>query len=174
MNKEQHTHRSAKKDQPVYIKGVIAIMSTVLVVTIITLLFAKTLFVTSSSEEKKTGRLTAPPTYVTTTTTLNTTKKKTTTTTTMATSHDPYKSELIQSGVTEMEVKSAVYLHPEPNSTSKNLMVLPQGARVTAYAVVNYNWIYVDYMGNRGYAYGDFFTGDRPTNKEVPDSLLTN
>ena len=174
MNKAQHTHRSAKKDQPVYIKGVIAIMSTVLVVTIITLLFAKTLFVTSSSEEKKTGRLTAPPTYVTTTTTLNTTKKKTTTTTTMATSHDPYKSELIQSGVTEMEVKSAVYLHPEPNSTSKNLMVLPQGARVTAYAVVNYNWIYVDYMGNRGYAYGDFFAGDRPTNKEVPDSLLTN
>lgn len=168
MTKDKQPQRP-RGGQPVYLKGIIAIMSTVLAVVIITMLFARSLFISSASFDKKTGRLTAPPTYVTTTTTLNTTTKKTTTTAAYSTTNDPYKSELVQSGITEMEVKSAVYLHPEPNSTSKNLMVLPQGARVTAYAVVNYNWIYVDYMGNVGYAYGDFFTGEKPTNTEVPE-----
>lgn len=169
MSKDQQPRRSSG-GQPVYLKGVIAVMSTVLAVVIITMLFARSLFVSSASDVKKTGRLTAPPTYVSTTTTLNTTTRKTTTTPKYSTGNDPYKSELMQAGITEMEVKSAVYLHPEPNSTSANLMVLPQGARVTAYAVVNFNWIYVDYMGNVGYAYGDFFTGERPTNTEVPEN----
>lgn len=169
MSRDPQMHRSADK-QPTYLKGIIAVMSTVLIVVIISMLFARSLFMTSASEEIKTGRLTAPPTFVTTTTTLNTTTRKTTTTTTLSKLTDPYQSELMQSGISEMTVKSAVYLHPEPNSSSKNLMVLPQGARVTAYAVVNYNWIYVEYMGNVGYAYGDFFTGDKPTNTAVPEN----
>lgn len=169
MSRDQQTRRAGGK-QPEYIKGIIAVMSTVLVVVIITMLFAKTLFVSNDAEEIKTGRLTSPPTFVTTTTTLNTTTQKTTTTTSLSKLTDPYQSELMQAGISEMTVKSAVYLHPEPNSTSKNLMVLPQGAKVTAYAVVNYNWIYVEYNGNVGYAYGDFFTGTKPTNTSVPEN----
>ncbi|MBR4555197.1 MAG: SH3 domain-containing protein [Ruminococcus sp.] len=151
------------------IKGIIAIMITALIVIIVVMLFAKSLFITNNTAEKQTGKLTAPPDYTTVTTTtteqVTTTKK---TTTTRNKDDDPYKTSMINGSATDMTVKSAVYLHPEPNSSSANLTVLPAGAAVKAYAVVNGNWIYVEYNGQKGYAYGDFFTGERPTATEAP------
>ncbi|MBR6044523.1 MAG: SH3 domain-containing protein [Ruminococcus sp.] len=146
---------------PTMIKGTIAIMLTALFVTIVSMLFAKSLFVSSATDEKKTGSLTAPPNY----TTISTTTSATTTTkatTTRDKNTDRYQEEIQKSGVTEMVVKSAVYMRSAPNSDSEKLMTLPTGAKVTAYSVTNGNWLYIEYNGKTGYAYGDFFTGDRP------------
>ncbi len=148
------------------VKGLIAIMITALLVVMITLLFAKSLFVSNATSTRETGRLTAPPNYTTiSTTTTSMTTTTTTTTTTKAFNDDPYKQEEPeQTGQTQMIVKSAVWLHPQPNSSSENILVIPKDAQVTAFSITNGNWIEVEYNGHRGYAYGDFFTGDRPTN----------
>ncbi|MBR6100901.1 MAG: SH3 domain-containing protein [Ruminococcus sp.] len=150
------------KNYSVLVKGIIAIMLTVLVVTIVTMLFAKSLFMTNTSEERKTGRLTAPPNYTTisTTTSVTTTTKKTTS---RKKEYDPYQEEIAKTGMTEMTVKNAVKLRKEPNSDSEVITVLPANAKVTAYSVTNGNWIYVEYSGKTGYAYGDFFEGEKPT-----------
>ena len=153
------------------IKGIIAIMITALVVIIVVMLFAKSLFVSTETSEKQTGRLTTPPNYTTVTTTttetVTTTKKKKTTKATTE-EEDPYQNDMLNAGSTDMTVKGAVWLHPEPNSSSANLALIPTGANVKAYAVVNGNWIYVDYNGQKGYAYGDYFNGTRPTATSVP------
>ncbi len=153
------------------IKGIIAIMITALVVIIVVMLFAKSLFVSTETQEKQTGRLTTPPNYTTvattTTETVTTTKKKKTTKATSDT-EDPYKDDMLNAGATDMSCTGAVWLHPEPNSKTANLALIPAGANVKAYAVVNGNWIYVDYNGQKGYAYGDYFSGTRPTATSVP------
>ena len=146
-------------------------MLTALVVIIVVMLFAKSLFVSTASSEKQTGRLTTPPNYTTVTTTtteaVTTTKKKKTTTTT-AEDVDPYQNNELEQGATNMSVVSPVYLHPQPNSSSANLATLPTGANVKAYALVNNYWLYVDYNGQKGYAYIDYFTCTRPTATSVP------
>ncbi|MBR1392201.1 MAG: SH3 domain-containing protein [Ruminococcus sp.] len=162
---------AARKDWLTFIKGMVALMLTALLVIIVTMLFAKSLFVSNASDEKITGRLTAPPNVTTimmTTTSATTTKA----TTTRDANYDPYEEkkqnqqeELLASGATHMKVKSAVYLRSAPNSTSESKIytTIPAAAEVTAFSITNYNWIYVEYNGIKGYAYGDFFEGDRPT-----------
>ncbi|MGN1133498.1 MAG: SH3 domain-containing protein, partial [Oscillospiraceae bacterium] len=54
-------------------------------------------------------------------------------------------------------VISAVYLHPEPNSSSENLMVLPVGAECKVFRNEN-GWLYLEYNGQKGYAYYTFFS----------------
>ncbi len=176
---------STKKKRPVYeeleeeeeatvnvsdvVKGIIAVMITALVVIIVIMMFAKSLFSTSNTEERKTGKLTAAPNYTTVTTTTSQTvtsaKKATTTRNAEA---DPYKTKIAADGATEMTVKDGVWLHPEPNSKSTNIVVIPKGTKVTAYAIVNGAWLYVDYNGQLGYAYSSFFDGTVPTNTTVP------
>ena len=168
----QHEEEEATVAVSSNVKGIIAIMITALVVIIVVMLFAKSLFVSTETTEKQTGRLTTPPNYTTVTTTtteeVTTTKKKKTTKATTEADEDPYKDNMLNSGATDMTVKSAVYLHPEPNSSSANLATLPAGANVKAYAIVNGQWLYVDYNGQKGYAYYTFFNGTVPTATSVP------
>ncbi|MBR1764795.1 MAG: SH3 domain-containing protein [Ruminococcus sp.] len=173
---------STKKKRPVYeeeeeatvnvadvVKGIIAVMITALVVIIVIMMFAKSLFSSDNTEERKTGRLTAAPNYSTTTTTtaaiVTETKKATTTKDGDA---DPYQTKLAAEGATEMTVKDGVWLHPEPSSKSTNIVVIPKGTKVTAYAIVNGAWLYVDYNGQLGYAFADYFDGTRPSATTVP------
>ncbi len=174
---------STKKKRPIYeeeeeeasvnvgdvVKGIIAVMVTALVVIIVIMLFAKSLFVSNASEEKKTGKLTAAPNYSTTTTTTvsvaEVTKKSTTT---RNTDIDPYQTQFPTDGATSMTVNGDVRLHPEPTSKSDTIVTIPAGAKVTAYALVNNSWLYVEYNGKVGYAYGDYFDGTKPSATTIP------
>lgn len=153
------------------IKGIIAIMITALVVIIVVMLFAKSLFVSTETSEKQTGRLTTPPNYTTVTTTttetVTTTKKKKTTKATDD-NEDPYQDDILNAGATEITCIGDVWLHPEPTSKSDNLVLIPTGAVVKAFAVVNGKWLYVEYNGQKGYSYGDYYKGTFPTNTSVP------
>lgn len=160
---------TAKRDWLTFIKGMVALMVTALVVIIVTMLFAKSLFVSNAADEKKTGRLTAPPNYTTISTTTTTTTT-TRATTTRDENYDPYEerkqnqeSENLAGSATDMTVKSAVYMREAANSDAKILSTLPAGAKVKAYSVTNGNWLYVEYNGTKGYAYGDFFEGTKPS-----------
>lgn len=174
---------ATKKKRPVYreeeeeaavnvadiVKGIIAVMVTALVVIIVIMLFAKSLFVSNASEEKKTGKLTAAPNYSTTTTqAIIVTEAPKKSTTTRNSDIDPYQTQFAMENATEMTVKDGVWLHPEPNSKSTNIVVIPKGTKVKAYALVNSYWLYVDYNGQLGYAYIDYFDGTRPAAQTLP------
>lgn len=142
---------------PVAFKGIIGVMLTILVVIVITMLFAKSLFISNTSgQAKKTGKMTRTEYVSVATTTTTTESKSTTTTTTDDEYEDPYQTGDIFGDTTEMKVISAVYLHPEPTSKSENLMVIPVGATVKVFKNEN-GWLYLDYNGNIGYAYETFF-----------------
>ncbi|MGN0601759.1 MAG: SH3 domain-containing protein [Oscillospiraceae bacterium] len=136
-------------------KGIIAVLSTLLVVVIITLVSAKLLFVGNSSGNTiKTGRITSTePLAVTTTVKTKHTEK--TTKKTNSGDDDFYSEDT--GDYTTQTVISAVYLHPEPTSKSENLCVIPVGAECKVYKNEN-GWLYLDYDGQKGYAYYTFFT----------------
>lgn len=144
---------------PEAVKGTIAVMLTALIVVIITMLFARGLFISNASDtDRKTGWLTSTEPLETTAATtkqkVTETKKKTTT---KKSEDDPYQSGGDNLGeATVMTVVSAVYLHPQPTSSSENLLVIPQGATVRVYRNEN-GWLYLDYNGQQGYAYYTFF-----------------
>lgn len=144
---------SKKSSKSSSLAGVIAVLSTLLVVVIIVLVSAKLLFVGDKSETIKTGRITSTdPLPVTTTTRKETKKPKKTT----VDSDDLYNED--ETGdYTKQTVISAVYLHPEPSSKSENLCVIPVGAECKVYRNEN-GWLYLDYDGQKGYAYYTFFT----------------
>jgi hypothetical protein len=137
-------------------------------VVIIVMLFAKSLFVSSAdSTAVKTGHLTSTEyTYVPTTTQeeveITTTKKKKKKTTTEAEEETPTAENLPEGLDTSVagtySVNSAVYLHPEASASSENLLTVPTGAVVTVYGSSNYGWYYLEYDGQLGYAWGDYFT----------------
>jgi hypothetical protein len=149
------------------VKGIIAVFVTLLVVVIIVMLFAKSLFVSQDSKKNvKTGHLTSTE-YVSVATTTNeeevvsktTTKKKKTTTEEEEEEPDVAIPDGLDTSVAgDYVVASAVYLHPEANSSSSNLATLPTGAQVKVYGSANYGWYYVEYDGQFGYAYGTYFT----------------
>ncbi|MBQ6633247.1 MAG: SH3 domain-containing protein [Ruminococcus sp.] len=139
------------------IKGIIAIMITLLVVIIVIMFFVKSLFINDSSKPKKTGTITSTeyvPTETTTTTeeAKETKKKKTT-----AEEEDPNTNSDDGDAVGEITCTGPVYLHPEPNSSSANLTTIPQGAVCKFFKDEN-GWYYVEYEGQKGYAWRDFFT----------------
>lgn len=143
------------------IKGIIAVFITILVVVVIVMLFAKSLFVSDpkAASKVKTGHITSTEyTYVATTTdeevAVTTEKKKKKKTTT--TEEEPAVSlpEGLDTSVAgTYSVTNAVYLHPEPNSSSANLLTLPAGATVKVYGSANYGWYYLEYDGQYGYAW---------------------
>ncbi len=138
-------------------KGIAGVMGTLLVVVIIVMVAAKVMFISDSpSENKKTGRITSTePKSVVTTTTPKATKKTVKKTSRTYNTYDG--SQIDTDEYTNQTVISAVYLHPEPNSSSENLCVIPVGAVCKVYANEN-GWLYLDYDGQKGYAYYTFFT----------------
>ena len=146
------------------IKGIIAIMLTMLIVVIIIMIFAKTLFMNNSSEPKKTGTITSTEYIapVTTTTEAPVTSMNTKKTTTKAKDEDPYDGTDDGDGV-EITCTGAVYLHPEASSSSATLLTIPSGATCTFYKNEN-GWYYVEYNGTKGYAWQTFFTAPVTTN----------
>ncbi len=138
-------------------KGLAAVMGTLLVVVIIVMLAAKVMFVSdTSAENKKTGRITSTePKSVVTTTTTKATKKTVKKTKREYNTYDG--TQIDTDEYTNQTVISAVYLHPEPNSSSENLCVIPVGAVCKVYKNEN-GWLYLDYDGQKGYAYYTFFT----------------
>lgn len=141
------------------VKGLIAVLITILVVVVFVMLFAKSLFDSSSTTPVKTGKLTSQEyTYVPTTTneevTATTTQKKKKKTT--AEEEEPSVSlpEGLDTSIAgNYSVTAAVYLHPEPSSSSENLLTLPAGATVKVYGSTNYGWYYLEYDGQYGYAW---------------------
>lgn len=153
MSKNANTGTSAT------LKGIIAVLSTLLVVVIIVLVSAKVLFVGGNSvETKKTGRITVTDPLEVTTTVKTKATKKTTKSSTTTGYNDLYSDDLYDDeSYTTQTVISAVYLHPEPTSASENLCVIPVGAECKVYKNEN-GWLYLDYNGQMGYAYYTFFT----------------
>ena len=144
----------SKKNNTSSLAGVIAVLSTLLVVVIIVLVSAKILFVGDKSETVKTGRITSTEPLAVTTTTKKETKKPKKTTNDI---DDFFNDNDDEGDYTKQTVISAVYLHPEPNSKSENLCVIPVGAECKVYKNEN-GWLYLDYDGQKGYAYYTFFT----------------
>lgn len=140
-------------------KGIISVLGTLLVVVIIVMVAAKMMFVPDASiENKKTGRITSTePKAVVTTTTAKTAKKTVKKTSRVYKNYDGSDIDIDTDEYTNQTVISAVYMHPEPNSSSENLCVIPVGAVCKVYANQN-GWLYLDYNGQRGYAYYTFFT----------------
>lgn len=151
-----------------FIKGIIAIFITILIVVIIVMLFAKSLFspTASSKQNVKTGHLTE--TYYIDKDNLPlpevddavTTKAKKKTTTKK---EDPTPSVDLPEGLDtsiagQYIVNDAVYLHPEPNSSSANLATLQAGKTVTVFGNSNYGWYYLEYEGQYGYAWSSYLT----------------
>lgn len=144
------------------IKGIIAILITLLIVIIVIMIFAKSLFVNTNTTPKKTGTITsteyiAPKTTTTSEEPKETKKPKKTT----EEDEDPYDDDDNGDAVGDIQCISAVYLHPEPTSSSANLLTIPQGATCKFYRDEN-GWYYVDYNGTKGYAWHTFF-GTVPT-----------
>ena len=145
------------------VKGVIAIMITLLVVIIVIMLFAKSLFINDNKEPTATGKITSteyiPPVTTTTVSETEETKKSTKK---LADDYDEdNKNDNEEDGVT-VNCISPVYLHPEPNSSSANLATIPSGAKCTFYKNEN-GWYYVDYNGTKGYAWYTFFDAPQTT-----------
>ncbi len=159
----QHDEVQAKANNGLSstVKGIIAIMLTLLVVIIVIMIFAKSLFINDNTEPKKTGTITSTE-YIPPLTT--TTETPTETTTTKKTTKDededdnPYdddEGDEDQQGT--VNCISAVYLHPQPTSSSENLLTIPAGAECKYFRNEN-GWYYVEYNGTQGYAWNTFFS----------------
>ena len=72
---------------------------------------------------------------------------------------DPYDGDKDDNGdaVGDIQCISAVYLHPQPTSSSENLLTIPSGATCKYYRNEN-GWYYVEYNGTKGYAWQTFFS----------------
>lgn len=159
---KNHNQKQVNSGLSPAVKGTIAIMLTLLVVIIVVMIFAKTLFIghNNDSEPKKTGAITSTE-YIPPVTTKETTQKTEKTSET-ADSDDEYEDPYINdSGAdgasSEITCTSAVYLHPQPTSKSENLATIPKGAKVKFFRNEN-GWYYVEYNGQKGYAWQTFFT----------------
>lgn len=151
------------------LKGIIAVFITILIVVVIIMLFARSLFVTNAEINKnvKTGHLTETayvsvdpnatlPNQEEVVATETTKKKKKKTTTTEASVALPEGLDTSNAG--DYIVNDAVYLHPEPSSSSAELVTLNKGDEVKVYGNSNYGWYYLEYKGQMGYAWGTYFT----------------
>ena len=149
------------------VKGLIAVFLTLLIVIIIVMLFAKSLFVSGEELAKnlKTGHLTETE-YVAIEAReeleeeVVTTKKEKKKTTTKEEKAEPAQlpEGLDTSVAGTYMVNDAVYLHPTPDSASENLATLPYGTEIEVFGSSNYGWYYVEYEGQYGYAWGTYFT----------------
>ena len=139
------------------VKGIIAVMVTFLIVTIVIMVFAKSLFMGGSDEPAKTGVSTTPTVYIPVETKTATEKVTEKTAKKTKASEEEEEDDSQEEASQTIKCVSAVYLHPEPNSSSANLLTIPAGAEVKFFRNEN-GWYYVDYNGTQGYAYGTFFS----------------
>ena len=145
------------------VKGTIAIMLTLLVVVIVIMIFAKALFIGGNKDKtpEKTGAYKDNISYaenpVTTAKTKSTTKDEFFADDGEEFEDDSSKASKKDDKAVEISCTSAVYLHPQPSSSSENLDTIPQGAKVKFYRNEN-GWYYVEYNGKKGYAWQSFFT----------------
>lgn len=141
-------------------KGIVSVLGTLLVVVIIVMIAAKVIFVSDVSvENKKTGRITSTEAKAVVTTTTKATKKTVKKTTRDFKNYDEMDIDIDidTDEYKNQTVISAVYLHPQPNSSSENLCVIPAGAVCKVFADDN-GWLYLDYEGQKGYAWHEFFS----------------
>jgi cytoskeletal protein RodZ len=138
------------------IKGMIAVMITLLVVVIIIMVFAKSLFIQSNTTPVKTGVVTSTEYIAPVTTTTAEEVTQATTTTKATTSEDSSTSEEDEETAVDIQCISAVYLHPQPTSSSETLLTIPKGATCKYYRNES-GWYYVEYNGTKGYAWKTFF-----------------
>ena len=148
------------------VKGVIAVMLTFMLVVIVLMFTARSMFVLEGNEYKEdiaSGRVTStqPTVYEGADTTVaqedDASSKKKRTASPNAKDNDDSTTTTKLSGTTQYRCISAVYLHPQPSAESENLLVIPQGAVVDVQKD-EYGWYYLDYNGTVGWAYGTFFT----------------
>jgi hypothetical protein len=137
------------------VKGIIAIMLTLLIVVVVIMLFWKSLFTGAEKGTLATGTITSTE-YVgpeTKTATEREDTKKPAKKKTSKKDDDDEEDEDTQ----KITCTGAVFLHPEPSSSSANLDTIPGGVEVTFIRNEN-NWYYVEYNGQKGYAWGNYFT----------------
>ncbi len=169
MPAEEPKETYEEVDTGATIKGLIAVFMTTLIVIIIVMLFAKSLFVSSEELAKnlKTGQLTEteylaiqedPGLEEEVVTTDKKEKKKKTTTEEEKAKPAELPEGLDTSVAGTYMVNDAVYLHPTPDSASANLATLPYGTEIEVFGSSNYGWYYVEYEGQYGYAWGTYFT----------------
>lgn len=152
--------RRKKKDESAAIgavvKGIIAIMITLLIVVVVIMLFAKNLFTNNDTGPRETGVITStefvPPTETETVTETEATKKPK-----KEKDEEEEEEEDEDEDVQTIKCTGAVLLHPEPSSNSATLATIPAGVDVKFIRNEN-NWFYVEYDGQEGYAWGNYFT----------------
>ncbi len=151
------------------IRGIIAVAVTSFIVCVIVIMFSNSLFVSDAELQKtaKTGHLTETAFEVVepkqqlrdeVVTTKATKKKKTTT---AEDDDEPEDNGDLPEGLDasiagDYTVNSPVYLHPQADANSENLATLPYGADVKVLGQ-SFGWYYVEYDGQKGYAWGTFF-----------------
>lgn len=139
------------------VKGIIAILLTLLIVIVVIMLFWKNLFTGSETGSKATGTITTPTSYIPPETKTATEREETKKTTKKKTTEAEEEEEEEEENTQTIRCTGAVFLHPEPNSKSATLLTIPSGADVKFYRNEN-NWYYVEYNGQQGYAWGNYFT----------------
>ena len=137
------------------VKGIIAIMLTLLIVVVVIMLFWKSLITGTEKGDLATGTITSPQYHgpETKTATEREGSKKSTKKKTSKKQDDDEEDEDTQ----KITCTGAVLLHPEPSSSSATLDTIPGGVEVTFIRNEN-NWFYVEYNGQEGYAWGNYFT----------------
>ncbi|SFC36158.1 SH3 domain-containing protein [Ruminococcus albus] len=137
------------------VKGIIAIMLTLLIVVVVIMLFWKSLFTGAEKGPVATGTITSTEYHApeTKTATEREDNKKSTKKKTSKKRDEDEDDEDTQ----KITCTGAVLLHPEPSSSSATLDTIPQGVEVTFIRNEN-NWFYVEYNGQEGYAWGNYFT----------------
>ena len=157
---DNNRQRRRKKDETAAIgavvKGIIAIMITLLIVVVVIMLFAKNLFTKNDSDPTQTGVITSteyePPKETETVTETEATKKPK-----KEKSDEEEEEEEEDEDVQTIKCTGAVLLHPDPSSNSATLATIPAGVDVKFIRNEN-NWYYVEYDGQEGYAWGNYFT----------------
>lgn len=139
------------------VKGIIAILLTLLIVVIVIMVFAKSLFNGSEVNTKQTGSLTSTR-YTAPSETKAATEKETT----KKTAHGKQEKEEEEEEEEKAKLETItctgpVYLHPQPSSSSENLLTIQTGEEVKFIRNEN-GWYYIIYKDQEGYAWGNYFT----------------
>ena len=154
------------------IRGIIAVAVTCFIVCVIVIMFSNTIFVSDAELQKtaKTGRLTETAFEVAVpkqqlrdevVTTKATKKKKTTTA--EGDAPEAENSDLPEGLDTSIAgsytVNGPVYLHPIADANSANLATIPFGEKIQVMGQ-SFGWYYVEFDGQKGYAWGTYFDKD--------------
>lgn len=154
------------------VRGIIAVAVTCFIVCVIVIMFSNTIFVSDAELQKtaKTGHLTETAFEVAVpkqqlrdevVTTKATKKKKTTKAEEDVPDEDngDLPEGLDTSIAGPHTVNGPVYLHPIADANSANLATIPFGEKIQVMGQ-SFGWYYVEYDGQRGYAWGTYFDKD--------------